>query len=136
MKTSLIPKPSRSEIQIKFHACSLNYRDLILSKGLYQASIKFRVVPISDGAGEVTAVGTGPSASGLEVIMGTLGKNACIRGISIGSVQQFNTMNDAIEMHKIKPIIDKIFEFEDLKSAYEYQWSQKHIGKIVVKIPQ
>ena len=86
--------------------------------------------------GFLSIIGTGPSASGLEVIMGTLGKNACIRGIAIGSVQQFNAMNDAIEMHKIKPIIDKIFEFEDLKSAYEYQWSQKHIGKIVVKIPQ
>jgi NADPH:quinone reductase-like Zn-dependent oxidoreductase len=86
--------------------------------------------------GFLSLIGTGPSMSGLEVCIGTLMKNASVRGIVIGSVEQFNAMNDFIETHKIKPIVDKVFEFEDLKNAYEYQWSQKHIGKIVVKIPQ
>ncbi len=86
--------------------------------------------------GYLSLIGTGPSMSGLEVFIAALTKNACIRGIMIGSVEQFNAMNAAIETHNIKPIIDKVFEFEDLKSACEYQWSQKHVGKIVIKVPQ
>ena len=58
-KSSEIPKPGRGEVQIKFHACSLNYRDLIISKGQYPFPLKKNVVPASDGAGEVTAVGEG-----------------------------------------------------------------------------
>jgi NADPH:quinone reductase-like Zn-dependent oxidoreductase len=86
--------------------------------------------------GYLSIIGTGPSMSGLEVCIGTLTKNACVRGILIGNVEQFNAMNAAIETHQIKPIIDKVFEFEDLKNAYEYQWAQKHIGKVVIKVPQ
>ncbi|CAF1391336.1 unnamed protein product [Rotaria sordida] len=80
--------------------------------------------------------GNGSSITGSEIVMGTLMKSACIHAVLIGSVEQFNAMNAAIETHKIKPIIDKVFEFEDVKSAYEYQWSQQHIGKVVIKISQ
>ena len=71
-----------------------------------------------------------------DVCMKILTKSACVRPIGIGSVEQFNDMNAAIETQKIKPIIDNVFEFEDLKKAYEYLWSQKHIGKVVVKVAQ
>ncbi|CAF1074653.1 unnamed protein product [Adineta steineri] len=80
--------------------------------------------------------GSGPSMTVTDLTMGALRKNACIRAVLIGSVEQFNAMNAAIETHKIKPIIDKVFEFEDLKNAYEYQWSQQHVGKVVVKVSQ
>ena len=63
-------------------------------------------------------------------------KNACIRGVLVGSVEQFKAMNAAIEANNIKPIIDKVFQFENVKAAYEYQWSQQHIGKVVIRIPQ
>jgi len=33
-----------------------------------------------------------------------------------------------------KPFIDKVFAFEDLKEAYYYLESQKHVGKLVVKV--
>lgn len=79
--------------------------------------------------------GNGSSMTVAEVGMKTLMNNACVRGVLIGSVEQFNAMNAAIETHQIKPIIDRVFEFEDLKKAYDYQWSQQHVGKVVVKVP-
>ena len=334
-KSSSIPEPGRGEVQIKFHACSLNYRDLVISTGQYPALVKENVIPASDGAGEVTAVGEGVTqfkvgdrvspnffldciggqlteeaiasslggsvdgclrhygvfpalscvkiaaslsyeeaatlscaavtawnalyglsdkklqpgqtvlvqgtggvsifgaqfalAAGAKVIltsssnekialvkkhlgeknvstinyreipewgkkakeisdggrgvdhilevggaktlkqsfealafggsidligflarneknddnskiddndvsMFALKTNATVRGIQVGSVEQFNDMNRVIDMHKIKPVIDKIFQFEDLKSAYQYQWSQQHVGKVVVRV--
>lgn len=43
-------------------------------------------------------------------------------------------MNRLIEAVNLKPVIDKVFEFEDLQDAYRYLESQQHVGKVVVKI--
>ncbi len=53
------PSPQESEVLVKFHAFSLNYRDLMMIKGLYNPRLKMPIVPFSDGAGEVVAVGAG-----------------------------------------------------------------------------
>lgn len=54
-----IPAPGAGEVQVKFHAASLNYRDLLFAWGLYNPNPSLPAVPFSDGAGEVTAVGSG-----------------------------------------------------------------------------
>ena len=48
-------------VRIKMKAWSLNYRDLMLVKGLYNPKLKFPCVPLSDGVGTVAAVGEGVS---------------------------------------------------------------------------
>ena len=53
----------------------------------------------------------------------------------VGSRQQFEEMNAAIEANNIKPVIDeKVFSLEQLKEAYQFQWDQKHFGKVGIKI--
>lgn len=52
-----LPSPGRREVLIKVHAVSLNYRDTALLRGEYRAETKEDVIPVSDGAGEVVAVG-------------------------------------------------------------------------------
>jgi NADPH:quinone reductase-like Zn-dependent oxidoreductase len=51
------PKPAAAEVCVKFHAASLNYRDLMFVKGVYNPRARLPAVPFSDGAGEITAVG-------------------------------------------------------------------------------
>ena len=51
------PYPQANEVTVKFHATSLNYRDLMIVKGIYNPKLKMPLVPLSDGAGEVVAVG-------------------------------------------------------------------------------
>lgn len=51
------PKPGETEVLVKFHAASLNYRDLMMIKGQYNPKLKTPLVPFSDGAGEVVEVG-------------------------------------------------------------------------------
>lgn len=62
----------------------------------------------------------------------------CItRGLLVGSRDQFDEMNRAIEanLEKLRPVIDeKVFTLETLREAYEYQWSGKHQGKVCVEI--
>ncbi|KAI0357912.1 NAD-P-binding protein [Trametes cingulata] len=63
-----------------------------------------------------------------------LGRAIIMRGILIGSRQEFENMNRLITAAKLKPVVDTVFSFEDARKAYEYQWSQKHIGKVVIKV--
>ncbi len=48
---------SDTQVLVKFHANSLNYRDLMMINGWYNPKLKMPLVPFSDGAGEVVAVG-------------------------------------------------------------------------------
>jgi len=52
-----LPSPGEDEIVLKVRAVSLNYRDLLVVKGLYNPRISLPFVPLSDAAGEVVAVG-------------------------------------------------------------------------------
>ena len=53
------PRAAAGEVVVKFHAASLNYRDLMFVKGTYNPRAKLPAVPFSDGAGEVVEVGEG-----------------------------------------------------------------------------
>jgi NADPH:quinone reductase-like Zn-dependent oxidoreductase len=53
------PKAGPGQVVLKMRAFSLNYRDLMVVKGLYNPKLRFPLVPLSDGVGEVTAVGAG-----------------------------------------------------------------------------
>src|SRR5882672_1002178 len=53
------PVPSPGQVLIAVRAASLNYRDLMQAKGLYPGLPKREFIPLSDGAGEVVAVGEG-----------------------------------------------------------------------------
>ena len=53
------PRPGAREVVVKFRAASLNYRDVLFHRGVYNPRASFPAVPLSDGAGEVVAVGEG-----------------------------------------------------------------------------
>jgi NADPH:quinone reductase-like Zn-dependent oxidoreductase len=51
------PRPQANEVVVKFHASSVNYRDLMMVQGAYNPKLKLPLVPFSDGAGEVVETG-------------------------------------------------------------------------------
>jgi NADPH:quinone reductase-like Zn-dependent oxidoreductase len=54
------PTPGPGEVLIQVHACSINYRDFAVAAGKYfGGALKAPAVPLSDGAGQVVAVGPG-----------------------------------------------------------------------------
>lgn len=53
------PIPGPGEAVVRTRACSLNFRDWLLVQGSYNPKQKLPVIPVSDAAGEVVAVGAG-----------------------------------------------------------------------------
>lgn len=51
--------PQDGQILIRMRAASLNRRDIMIQKGFYPVSLASGLVPLSDGAGEIVAVGSG-----------------------------------------------------------------------------
>ena len=58
-RSSEDPRPGPKEILMRVRSSSLNYRDLMVLKGGGRGPTKLGVVPLSDGAGEVAAIGEG-----------------------------------------------------------------------------
>lgn len=56
-----VPEPKAGEVLVKMHAASLNYRDVMVVSGAYNPRMKLPAIPLSDGAGEVAALGEGVS---------------------------------------------------------------------------
>lgn len=55
-----IPEPGPGQVLVRLRAASLNYRDLPIAAGQYgDGTGNFPLIPLSDGAGEVEAVGSG-----------------------------------------------------------------------------
>jgi len=53
-----VPRPAEDEVLIRFHAASLNYRDVMVVSGTYNPRMKLPAVPFSDGAGEIVEIGS------------------------------------------------------------------------------
>ncbi|KAL6864060.1 NAD(P)-binding protein [Trichoderma novae-zelandiae] len=85
--------------------------------------------------GVITIIGFLTSSEKQPPLMDALNHVCIVRGIFVGSRQQFEEMNRAIDSTKIRPVVDSnIFSFDDLKEAYQYQWEMKHFGKVVIKV--
>lgn len=55
------PQPGTGQVLVKFEAASVNYRDFMIAEGMFAPPEDLPIIPLSDGAGEVVAVGQGVS---------------------------------------------------------------------------
>ena len=62
------------------------------------------------------------------------GSGAIVRPIYVGSRQMFEAMNQAIALHRIEPVIDRVFPFEEAREAYLHLKGATHLGKVVIRI--
>ena len=61
-----------------------------------------------------------------------------LRGVSahptrVGNRDHFEAMNRAIAVNQLRPVIDRVFEFDDAPKALEYFASGRHVGKVVIR---
>src|ERR1700732_5206245 len=71
------------------------------------------------------------SGAGLDPLLLT-GRGITLGSISVGSRTDFETMNRAIAMHRLHPVIDQTFPFAEAKTAYRHFEGRGHFGKVVI----
>ncbi len=61
-----------------------------------------------------------------------VGRSICVQGIYVGSRADFDAMNRAMERHAIRPVIDRVFPFDQALDAYRHFAARAHVGKVVI----
>lgn len=62
-----------------------------------------------------------------------IGNSAKLQGLSVGSREAFEAMCQAIELHRIQPVVDKVFPWTEARAAFEAMAAGSHFGKIVLE---
>ncbi|KAG9127693.1 hypothetical protein FRC07_010766 [Ceratobasidium sp. 392] len=90
--------------------------------------------------GHVHIIGTvgGFEGTGInfgEFSFGVMINRLHLHGQSVGSTEMFQRMVEFMERHKVKPVIGKVFEWDQAVEALDYAAAGAHFGKVVIKIP-
>jgi NADPH:quinone reductase-like Zn-dependent oxidoreductase len=93
-------------------------------------------------ARSITAVKTGGIVSLIGILAGAgqidpmmlLFKNARIQGILVGSREMFDSMNRAMEVNRVHPVVDRVFPFDQARQAYRHLESGAHFGKVCIAV--
>src|SRR5438067_417535 len=83
--------------------------------------------------GTVAFVGLLAGTSAQVDLVAFMGKSARVQAIDVGSREMFETMNRAIQLHQLRPVIDRVFGFSEARAALEYLQQGRHFGKICLR---
>jgi NADPH:quinone reductase-like Zn-dependent oxidoreductase len=73
------------------------------------------------------------SGGGQANVVPILMKNVRVQGIFVGSREMFEAMNRAIALHKLRPVVDRVFPFAEARDAFRHMESAAHFGKIAIR---
>jgi NADPH:quinone reductase-like Zn-dependent oxidoreductase len=57
-----------------------------------------------------------------------------LNGILVGDRESFEAMNRAIALHRLRPVVDRVFPLEDSRAAFAHLAAGEHFGKIVIRL--
>jgi len=84
--------------------------------------------------GEISLIGVlSGTAAELDIIP-ILMKSVRVQGIFVGSRDDFEAMNRAIGQHRLEPVVDRVFPFEETREAFAYLAGARHFGKVVIEV--
>ncbi|WNQ10513.1 NAD(P)-dependent alcohol dehydrogenase [Paenibacillus aurantius] len=84
--------------------------------------------------GRISLVGllSGPSVEGFEIVP-AIQRRARLQAVNVGSRSMFETMNRAIALHGLRPVVDRIFPFAEAVEAFRYMERESYFGKLVIE---
>ena len=83
--------------------------------------------------GHISLIGSSLSRSGTmldPLLLG--GRGMTLGSISVGSRADFEAMNRALALHRLRTVIDRVFPFDQAIEAYRHFESRAHFGKVVI----
>jgi NADPH:quinone reductase-like Zn-dependent oxidoreductase len=63
-----------------------------------------------------------------------MGLGAAATGIYVGSGADFEALNAFISEHRIHPVVDRVFGFEEAAAAFDFMENGSFLGKIVIRL--
>ncbi|MCI0641221.1 MAG: NAD(P)-dependent alcohol dehydrogenase [Gemmataceae bacterium] len=60
-------------------------------------------------------------------------KQVRLQGIFVGSREMFEAMNRAVALHRLRPVVDRVFGFSEIRPALEHMQQGAHFGKICLR---
>lgn len=84
--------------------------------------------------GRISLIGALTGGSSELNLLPILMRSIRVQGIFVGSRAMFEAMNRAITLHRLRPVVDRTFRFEEAGAALQYMESGSHCGKIVITI--
>jgi len=70
--------------------------------------------------------------SALTVLRCAIAGVVTLRSIAAGSRAQFLALTRAIATHRLKPVIDRVFPFDEAQAAYQYYQEAQPFGKVII----
>lgn len=83
--------------------------------------------------GRVSMIGVLSGGAGEVSLFPVLMKNIRLQGVYVGSVAMFEALARAVALHRLRPVIDRVFDLEDTPAALRHMEAGAHFGKIVVR---
>lgn len=83
--------------------------------------------------GHIAIVGVVGGLGGPFNTAALIGNSAKLQGLSVGSRDMFEAMCRLIALHRIQPVVDKVFPWLDAKAAFAAMQGGEHFGKIVLE---
>jgi len=83
--------------------------------------------------GQISLIGVLSGGKGEVATAAILMKNVRVQGIYVGSREMFAAMNSAIALHKLRPVVDRVYPFHEVPEALKYMESGSHFGKICIR---
>jgi NADPH:quinone reductase-like Zn-dependent oxidoreductase len=83
--------------------------------------------------GALTFVGLLGGLTSQVDLVAFMGKSARVEAVDVGSREMFFAMNQAIESHALRPVVDRVFGFGELRQALTYLKEARHFGKICLR---
>lgn len=83
--------------------------------------------------GHIALVGSLSGSAGPLATRGLSSRDIRISSFFVGSRADFEEMNGFMAGHQIRPIIDRVFDFEDAEAAFDFIENGDFMGKVVIR---
>jgi NADPH:quinone reductase-like Zn-dependent oxidoreductase len=84
--------------------------------------------------GGIVLVGVRDSSTRAKPNLGFQMRGVSMHPTRVGNRDHFEAMNRALTANaSVRPVIDRVFDFDEAKAAFEYFAAARHVGKVVIR---
>lgn len=83
--------------------------------------------------GSISVIGVLSGAKAEMALPLVVMRNLRLQGITVGSRDGFEAMCRAVARHRLHPVIDRVFSFDDAPAAFRHLAAARHFGKVCIR---